>query len=275
MPEGAKPTPHLLVEEQDGVMTLVMNRPEARNALSPQMLVLLCEAWHAFRDRDDLRVAILTGAGDTDFCAGGDLKLTLPLMTGARAPEDEWDRRILEQPGVFTDAILRGFQLYKPVIAAVNGNALGGGTEMTNACDLRVASEHAVFGTPEARVGLLPGGGSISRLPRQIPWAKAMEMLLIGDHWSAQDALDMGLLNYVVPHGELLAKARELAEKLARNGPLAVRKIKEGVMRASGLPLVEALKIEDEVSAAVMTSKDAREGPRAFKEKRLPRFTGE
>ena len=146
---------------------------------------------------------------------------------------------------------------------------------MTNACDLRVASEHAVFGTPEARVGLLPGGGSISRLPRQIPWAKAMEMLLIGDHWSAQDALDMGLLNYVVPHGELLAKARELAGKLARNGPLAVRKIKEGVMRASGLPLVEALKIEDEVSAAVMTSKDAREGPRAFKEKRLPRFTGE
>jgi enoyl-CoA hydratase len=252
-----------------------MNRPEARNALSPQMLVQLCEAWHEFRDRDDLRVAILTGAGETDFCAGGDLKLTMPLMTGARTPEDEWDHRILDNPGQFTDAILRGFELYKPVIAAVNGNALGGGTEMTNACDLRVASEHAVFGTPEARVGLLPGGGSISRLPRQIPWAKAMEMLLIGDHWSAQDALEMGLLNYVVPHDQLLAKAHELADKLARNGPLAIRKIKEGVMRSSGLSLPEALKIEDEVSAAVMTSKDAREGPRAFKEKRAPRFTGE
>ena len=199
----------------------------------------------------------------------------MPLMTGARTPEDEWDHKILEQPGVFTDAILRGFELYKPVIAAVNGNALGGGTEMTNACDLRVASEHAVFGTPEARVGLLPGGGSISRLPRQIPWAKAMEMLLIGDHFSAQDALEMGLLNYVVPHDQLLAKAHELADKLARNGPVAVRKIKEGVIRGSGLSLPEALKIEDEVSVAVMTSKDAREGPRAFKEKRAPRFTGE
>jgi len=275
MSERADPERHLLVEEDDGVMTLVMNRPEARNALSPQMLVRLCQAWHEFRDRDDLRVAILTGTGETDFCAGGDLKLTMPLMTGARKPEDEWDHQILENPGQFTDAILRGFELYKPVIAAVNGNALGGGTEMTNACDLRVASEHAVFGTPEARVGLLPGGGSISRLPRQIPWAKAMEMLLIGDHWSAQDALEMGLLNYVVPHAQLLPKAHELADKLARNGPLAVRKIKEGVMRGSGLSLPEALKIEDEVSAAVMMSKDAREGPRAFKEKRTPRFTGE
>jgi enoyl-CoA hydratase len=275
MSEEARSAPHLLVESQDGVMTLVMNRPEARNALSPQMLVQLCAAWHEFRDSADLRVAILTGAGETDFCAGGDLKLTMPLMTGARSPEDEWDHTILEQPGVFTDAILRGFELYKPVIAAVNGNALGGGTEMTNACDLRVASEHAVFGTPEARVGLLPGGGSISRLPRQIPWAKAMEMLLIGDHWSAQDALEMGLLNYVVPHDQLLAKAHELADKLARNGPVAVRKIKEGVLRGSGLSLAEALKIEDEVSLAVMTSKDAREGPRAFKEKRAPRFTGE
>lgn len=275
MPEEAKPSRHLLVEKEDGVMTLVMNRPEARNALSPQMLVQLCEAWHEFRDSADLRVAILTGAGETDFCAGGDLKLTMPLMTGARTPEDEWDHRILEHPTQFTDAILRGFELYKPVIAAVNGNALGGGTEMTNACDLRVASEHAVFGTPEARVGLLPGGGSISRLPRQIPWAKAMEMLLIGDHWSAQAALEMGLLNYVVPHDQLLVKAHELADKLARNGPLAVRKIKEGVMRASGLSLPEALKIEDEVSAAVMLSKDAREGPQAFKEKRPPRFTGE
>ena len=227
MSETAAAQPHLRVEKKDGVMTLVMNRPEARNALSPQMLVQLCEAWHEYRDRDDLRVAILTGAGDTDFCAGGDLKLTMPLMTGARAPEDEWDQRILEHPTQFTDAILRGFELYKPVIAAVNGNALGGGTEITNACDLRVASEHAVFGTPEARVGLLPGGGSISRLPRQVPWAKAMEMLLIGDHWSAQEALAMGLLNYVVPHDTLLAKAHELADKLARNGPLAVRKIKE------------------------------------------------
>jgi enoyl-CoA hydratase len=176
---------------------------------------------------------------------------------------------------LFTDAILRGFELYHPVIAAENGNALGGGTEMTNACDLRVASENAVFGTPEARVGLLPGGGSISRLPRQIPYARAMEMLLLGDSFSAREALEMGLLNRVVPQDQLMDTALSLARKLAANGPLAVRKIKEGVVRSSGLPLDRALEIENEVSAAVMSSKDAREGPRAFAEKRAPRFTGE
>jgi enoyl-CoA hydratase len=266
---------HLLVERRDGVLLLTMNRPAARNALSPQMLVKLCAAWHEYRDTKELRCAILTGTGDEDFCAGGDLKLTMPLVTGARQPEDEWDRALLAGPTTFTDAILRGFELYKPVIAAVNGNALGGGTEMTNACDLRVASENAVFGTPEAKVGLLPGGGSISRLPRQIGYAKAMEMLLIGDSFSASEALDMGLLNYVVPFDQLLPKAFELAEKLARNGPLAVSKIKEGVVRTSGVELGSALEIENEVSVAVMTSKDAREGPRAFKEKRAPKFTGE
>jgi enoyl-CoA hydratase len=270
----AEEQPHLLVEKSDGVMTLIMNRPKARNSLSPQMLVLLCRAWHEYRENDDLRVAILTGAGDVDFCAGGDLKLTMPLITGARAPEDEWDHALLGDLQQFLDAILRGFELYKPVIAAVNGNALGGGTEMTNACDLRVASEHAVFGTPEAKVGLLPGGGSLTRLPRQIPYAKALEILMIGDPFSAADALDMGLLNYVVPHEELMPKALELAGKLAANGPLAVRKAKEGVVRSSGLPIADALKIEDEVSAVVMTSQDAREGPRAFKEKRKPNFTG-
>jgi enoyl-CoA hydratase len=267
--------PHLLVDARDGVLTLTMNRPAARNALSPEMLVRMAEAWRSFRDAKDLHVAILTGAGVTDFCAGGDLKLTMPLVTGARKPETEWDERLLADMTQFTDAILRGFTLYKPVIAAVNGSALGGGTEMANACDLRVAAEHAVFGTPEAKVGLLPGGGSISRLPRQIPYAKAMEMLLIGDSFSAQDALAMGLVNYVVPREQLLPKALELAMKIAANGPLAVRKIKEGVLRTSGLPLGLALEIENEVSAAVMTSKDAREGPRAFKEKRKPRFTGE
>ncbi|MGH0029208.1 MAG: enoyl-CoA hydratase/isomerase family protein [Myxococcota bacterium] len=267
--------PHLRVEKRDGVLVLTMNRPEARNALSPEMLVRMARAWRDYRDDADTHVAILTGAGDEDFCAGGDLKLTMPLVTGARKPETDWDRRLLDDPTAFTDAILRGFELYKPVIAAVNGNALGGGTEMTNACDLRVASENAVFGTPEAKVGLLPGGGSISRLPRQVPWAKAMEMLLVGGTFSAREALAMGLLNYVVPREALMETAFGLAEKLAANGPLAVRKIKEGVVRSSGLPLDQALAIENEVSAAVMTSKDAREGPRAFAEKRKPRFVGE
>lgn len=267
--------PHLLVDVDGGVMTLTMNRPAARNALSPEMLVRMAQAWYELRDSRDLHVAILTGAGDQSFCAGGDLKRTMPLLTGARQPEDEWDERLMADLRQFTDAILRGFELYKPVIAAVNGEALGGGTELTNACDLRVAAEHAVFGTPEAKLGLLPGGGSLTRLPRQVPYAKALEILMIGDSFSAAEALRMGLLNYVVPKAELMARARQLAAKLAANGPLAVRKIKEGVLRSSGRPLAEALAIEDEVAAAVMTSKDAREGPRAFKEKRPPRFTGE
>ena len=271
----SEPAPHLLVERRDEVMILTMNRPEARNSLSPEMLLRLADAWYEDRDSKDLRVAILTGAGDLDFCAGGDLKITMPLMTGARQPEDEWDHRLLAAPRAFTDAILRGFELYKPVIAAVNGNALGGGTEMTNACDLRVAAEHAVFGTPEAKVGLLPGGGSLTRLPRQIPYARALEILMIGDPFSAQEALDLGLLNHVVPKDALMEKALELAGKLADNGPLAVRKIKEGVMRSSGLPLEQAYAVENEVSAVVMRSSDAREGPRAFKEKRKPKFTGE
>jgi enoyl-CoA hydratase len=266
---------HLQIERSDGVMTLTMNRPDARNALSPQMLVEMAEAWYEFRDTRELRVAILTGAGERDFSAGGDLKLTMPLMTGAREPQDEWDHKLLETPNLFTDAILRGFEIYKPIIAAVNGTALGGGTEIANSCDLRVAADTAIFGTPEAKVGLLPGGGSITRLPRQIPYAKCMEMLLIGDPFSAQEALEMGLLNYVVSAEELIPKALDLARRLSRNGPLAVQKIKEGVVRSSGLSLADAYQIENEVSVAVLSSKDAREGPRAFQEKREPRFTGE
>ena len=267
--------PALLVDRKDGVMTLTFNRPEARNSLSPESIVRLAHAWYEYRDTDSLRVAILTGSGEEDFCAGGDLKLLLPLMTGARKPEDEWDERLLSDLGQFSDGILRGFELYKPVIVAVNGRALGGGTEMTNACDLRVAVDTAIFGTPEAKVGLIPGGGSLTRLPRQIPYAKAIEMLMLGDPFTAQQALEMGLLNYVLPRAELLPKAHALAARLAENGPLAIRKIKEGVLRGSGRPLGEAYAIENEVSAAVMRSKDAREGPRAFKERRKPRFTGE
>ncbi len=265
---------HLLIERRDGIMTLTMNRPKVGNALSPQMLILLARAWYEYRDSADLRVAIFTGAGDEAFCVGGDLKLTMPLMTGARQPEDEWDRELLGTPNLFLDAILRGFQLYKPIISAINGTALGGGTEMIQATDIRIAAEHAVFGTPEARVGLLPGGGSLTRLARQIPYAHAMEILLTGQPFSAQRALEFGLINYVVPSEKLIDKAHEIADVMAKNGPLALRKIKEGVIRTSGLPIDAALEIENEVSAAVMMSKDAREGPRAFKEKREPKFTG-
>ena len=267
--------PDLIYEKRDGIAYLTMNRPERRNAISPQMMVQLGEAWLDFRDDDDARVAILTGTGDQAFCVGGDLELLMPLFTGARKPEDEWDRRLLSNRGLTAVALLRPFELYKPIVAAVNGYALAGGCEILQATDLRIASETASFGLSEAKRGLVPGGGSMVRLARQIPHCKAMEILLLGDRMSAWEAHRVGLINEVVAPEELLPRAEEIARRLAKNGPLALRKIKEAVLRTSGLPLEEAFAIENECSAAVMRSRDAREGPRAFMEKREPVFTGE
>ena len=267
--------PDLIYEKRDGVAYLTFNRPESRNAISPQMMVQLGEAWRDYRDDDDLRVAILTGAGDTAFCVGGDLARLMPLFTGARQPEDEWDERLLQNPQLTQTALLRPFELYKPIIAAVNGYALAGGCEILQATDLRIAARNASFGLAEVKRGLVPGGGSMVRLARQIPYCKAMEILLLGDRISAEEAYRIGLINEIVEPDELLPRAQEIARKLARNGPLALRKIKEAVWRTSGLPLEEAHAIENECSAVVMRSKDAREGPRAFMERRDPVFTGE
>ena len=267
--------PDLLFEKRDGVAWITLNRPQAKNALSPEAFCRLADAWTEFRDDRALRVAVLTGAGSEAFTSGGDLKLLLPLWTGARQPENEWDRRLLADPGLSFVALLKTFELWKPIVAAVNGDALAGGCEVMLACDVRLAVPHARFGLTEVQRGLVPGGGSMVRLARQVPHCKAMEILLLGEPFPAREALAMGLLNHVVPRGQALVKALELANRLAANGPLALRKIKEGVLRASGRPLEEALRIEDEVSAAVMRSQDAREGPRAFRERRPPRFIGE
>jgi enoyl-CoA hydratase len=266
--------PDLIVEKQDGITTLTMNRPERRNAFSPQMMVQLAEAWAEFRDDDDARVAILTGAGADSFCSGGDLELLIPLITGAREPQDEWDRRLAADLRQILQAILRPFELYKPVIAAVNGHAVAGGCEILQATDLRIASCRATFGLAEAKRGLVPGGGSMVRLPRQVPYCKAMEILLLGDAIPAEEAHRIGLVNELVEPEQVLPRAREIAERLARNGPLAVRKIKEVVLRTNGMPIADAFEVENECSAAVMASRDAREGPRAFREKREPVFEG-
>jgi len=209
---------------------------------------------------------------DKDFCAGGDLKLTMPLFTGARNPR-RVGHKLVSESMLFRHAILRGLPLYKPVIVAVNGNALGGGTEMTNACDLRVAAEHAMFGTPEAKRGLLPaadpsaGCHGRSRMPR--PWRSSSGRLVL----CARGARHR-LLNYVVPKAQLMAKARELP-RVGRKRSTRGAENQGRCDPHERLPLDQALEIEDEVSVAVMMSKDAREGPRAFKEKRKPRFTGE
>jgi len=267
--------PDLLYEKRDGVAILTLNRPDHRNAFSPEMMVLLAEAWVDFRDDDDLRVAVLTGAGDQAFCAGGDLGRLMPLFTGAREPEDDWDRRLMSDAGqVMSIALLRPFELYKPIISAINGYAVAGGTEILQSTEIRIASTNSSFGLSEAQRGLVPAGGSMVRLPRQIPYCKAMEILLTGDRISAEEALRIGFVNEVVAPDELLPRAFQFADRLARNAPLALRAIKEAVLRTSGLPLEEAYGIEFELAASVMSSRDAREGPKAFMEKRDPVFTG-
>lgn len=266
--------PHLLLDVRDGVAVLTMNRPEKRNALSPEMLVRLAEAWRQVRDDAAIRVAVLTGAGEKAFCAGADLGRLITLMTRQRGPEDEWDETLLSDKEAFADGLLRGFVLDKPVISAIQGDALAGGTELLLATDLRVAAEGCTVGLTEVARGLIPGGGGVSRLPRQVPRAKAMEILLLGQPVPVEEAWRIGLVNEVLPRDQVLVRALELARHIAGNGPLAVRAVKEAVRRSEGTDLDEALRIESEVGVPVFTSNDAVEGPRAFMEKRSPRFTG-
>ncbi len=266
--------PHLLSELRDGVLLLTLNRPAARNAISPEMACRLADALEGAAADDAVRVVVLTGAGERAFCSGGDLALTLPLLTGARAPADAWDRRLLEDPSVLERSAMRDVALDKPVIAAVNGACLAGGMETMLATDLRVAAEHASFGLPEVRRALIPFAGSIVRLPRQIPYCQAMELLLLGESVGAHEALRMGLLNRVVPAAEVLPVAMDLARRLAANGPVALREIKRTVRASSGLPLADGFRLEDASRDVVVATQDAREGPLAFMEKRPARFTG-
>ena len=263
-----------LFEKRGQIAYLTFNRPEAHNAMSPEVIVRMAEAWREIERDDAIRVAIITGAGGKAFSAGADLGRLIPLLTGARKPEDQWDRRVAEDPTLAKTALLRDFSLSKPVIAAVNGFCIAGGMELLQGTDLRVASETASFGLQEVKWALVPAGGSLVRLQRQIPYCKAMEILLTGDRIDANEAYRLGLINYVVAPDQVMKKAEELARTIADNGPLAVRAIKRAVEGCSGLPLGEAFKIEDEIGREVFRSEDAREGPRAFMEKRKPRYLG-
>ena len=255
--------PDLIYEKRDGIALLTMNRPEKRNALSPQMMVQLADAWTDFRDDPDARVAILTGAGDKAFSAGADLGLLIPLMSGARQPEDDWDKRVVSEPRIGRTALLRGFELYKPVIAAVNGFALAFGMEILQATDLRVAAPHASFGLSEVKRGIIPAGGSLVRLARQISYAKAMEILLTGERIDAQEAHRIGLLNEIVPANRLLARAEELARLIADT--------RDSDERAAAR---RRLSDRERVRTRVMRTEDAVEGPRAFMKRRKAVFKG-
>jgi enoyl-CoA hydratase len=255
----------VIYEKKDHIAIVTMNRREALNAMDDDMMEELSAAWMDVRDDRNIWVAIITGAGKTAFSVGGDLTTFLPKITEADLRDLQSDTRPL-------NAVLRGFDLYKPVIAAINGYCFGGGLEMLLGTDIRVASENAVFAVMEPTWALFPGGGTTVRLPRQIPYCRAMEMLLTANQVTAQEAYEVGLINKVVPREELMPTAMQYAEKLCSNGPLAVQAIKESVLR--GLALDAAYSIERLMSMIIFDTEDAKEGPKAFMEKRPPVWKG-
>jgi enoyl-CoA hydratase len=262
-------TAHCTVERDGHVVTVTMRRPEARNALSTDMLVGMADAWAYITATDDVRVGILTGA-EGHFCAGADLK-----AMGRPSEDERVRRRAAEITDYHWKGLLRDARPTKPLISAVEGYAVAGGTELLVGTDLRVVGESATLGLYEARRGLFPMGGSAVRLPRQIPYTFAMDILLTGRAVTAEEALRIGLVTRVVPDGEALRVARELAEEVARCGPLSVQAILRTYRETEGLAEKEALEISDEIGWPVIGSRDAQEGAKAFRNKRPPTFTGE
>ena len=258
--------PHCLVKQEGHRLVVTMNRPEAKNALSGEMMDIMREAWDRVNDDPGIRVAILTGAGGA-FCAGADLKAMTSSHPGDSFERGGWDLSVIKP-------LLKCFRLTKPLIAAVEGPAIAGGTEILQATDIRVSGESARFGVSEPRWGLYPLGGSAVRLPRQIPYTVAADLLLTGRHITAEEALRLGLIGYVVPDGTALDRAREIADLIASNGPLAVQSILRTIRETEGMHEEEAFKLDAQIGAPVFSSDDAREGPRAFAEKRKPNFGG-
>jgi enoyl-CoA hydratase len=263
----------MLIERDGHVVTLTMNRPDVKNAINMEMLCRLADAWTMIDEDPDVRCAILTGAGG-DFCAGADLDKLVARSLAGLPPENEFEERIRADYTIIFDGLLRNKQLKKPLIAAIEGYCVAGGTEILQGTDIRVAGEGSVFGVTEAKWSLYPQGGSVIRLRRQIPYTKAMEMLLTADMYPAEEALSFGLIGRVVPKGQALASAREIAAKVAANGPVAVQKIKEAIVATECLPEKDALAVDFQIGQQVYATEDAREGPRAFKEKRTPVFKG-
>lgn len=255
----------------DHTVRITIDRPEARNSLDLEHFAHLRQAWERFDADPELWVAVVTGVG-RDFCVGADLKTYIPQVTALQKQIREGGNA--EIGGHRLDdgvkAVLRGVKIYKPIIAAVNGTCVAGGMEMLGGCDIRVAADTATFAVMEPKRGLFAGGGTTVRLPRQIPYPAAMEFLLCADQIPAQRAFDMGLLNEVCAPDRLLDRAYDYARRITANGPLAVRKTKESVLRGLATTMDEAYRIETEISNEVFSSEDAKEGPRAFAEKRPP-----
>ena len=255
------------VRKEEHVTVVTIQRPEVLNALHPPACRELDEAFNDFSEDPDSWVAILTGAGDRAFCVGNDLKWQ------AEHGEERLREAIDALQGGF-GGITRRFDCFKPIIAAVNGVALGGGFEIALACDIVIAAEKAIFGLPEPRVGLVAGAGGAHRLPRQIPYHLAMELLLTGRRITAPEALQRGIVNEVVRLQDLMPTARRLAAEVLECAPLAVRASKEAVLTGLDLALQEAIQQAYPGTDAMLQSQDFREGIRAYVEKRKPQWKG-
>ena len=255
----------ILYEKRGRVAYITINRPEARNAIDPETMQELSDAWIDFRNDDDMWIGVLTGAGDKSFSAGADLKTLIPRLTGAIPGGGQ------ASAGGF-GGITRGFECWKPMIAAINGHCFAGGFEMMLACDLRIASENAVFGLTEVSWGIIPAAGGTQRLPRSISLAKAMEMILTAQRISAEEACNIGLINKVVPQAELMNEVERLVATLLERGPLALRAAKQAILQGLNMTLDEGMALEQRLMAGLLKTEDAREGPLAFAQKRKPEF---
>lgn len=251
-------------EIKDGnVLWITIDDPTSRNALDPETMRDLAETWRRYAADDSLRVAVLTGAGEKSFCAGANLKKLVPLIqSGEMVPADNQE--------VYIKGDIEPVD--KPIIAAINGDCMGGGFEIMLATDIRIAADHARFGLPEVNWGLFPAGGGTARLPRQVSRARAMEIMLSGEFFDAERAEHIGLINRVVPAAELEEAALEMARRIARNGPIAVQRVKQSVREGQDLAVEQALEVELKLADKVFADDEAAEGLKAFAEKRRPLF---
>ena len=255
---------NIIYEKKGRLAYVTINRPERRNAIDGDTSQEILDAFNDFKEDDELWVAVLTGAGDVAFSAGADLRAMAEAFAGGQALRMD----------VPFGGITRRFECWKPMIAAINGYCLAGGLELALSCDIRIAAEHATFGLPEPKRAIIPAAGGTQRLPRAVPLAFAMELMLTGERFDAQTALRFGLVSRVVPADQLMPTVEEVAAKSLECGPLAVRAIKEAVLQGRQMPLEEGLKLESRLAGAVMRSEDAREGPTAFAQKRKPEYKG-
>jgi len=252
-------------QKEGHIATFTINNPEVLNALSPAAVAEWTDALIDFRDDKNLWVGIITGAGEKSFCTGLDLRSAGPGSGGGGG-----EGRPAPQ-----ETLVRGLKLWKPLIAAINGYAFGGGLEIALACDIRIAADTAQLGLTEVTLGLIPGWGGTQRLPRLIPFSVAAEMMIMGKRITAQEALEVRLVHEVVPLKDLMTKAKERAEKICQSAPLAVAAVKEAMIRGASMTLEEGLALESEIGAKVIASKDFAEGRKAFMEKRKPEYKGE